>query len=205
MKYSTDIKYAEFDKDGLATVSGWAIIYRYNYDTQEYSGVDFDNVPTGGSVVGNSCLDKPELPTKTGIAIVRSEDEKSWLHVTDYREKTAYSTDNRQPVEIDFIGDLPPTLTLLEPKTEYDVWNGKKWVTDVEAQKASFVAIADNEKAQRLDEAEQQILILERKVRLDMATDEEVALLKQWEIYSIKVSDVDTSTAPDIDWPVKPE
>ena len=37
-----------------------------------------------------------------------------------------------------------------------------------------------------------------------MATDEEIEHLKQWEIYSIKLSDIDTSTAPDIEWPEKP-
>ncbi|NHX33848.1 tail fiber assembly protein, partial [Escherichia coli] len=28
--------------------------------------------------------------------------------------------------------------------------------------------------------------------------------LTAWEIYSIKISDIDTSLAPDIDWPQKP-
>lgn len=84
------------------------------------------------------------------------------------------------------------------------MWNGKKWVTDTDAQKAMLVEQAEQEKTQRLEEAEQNILMLERKVRLGMATAEEIELLKQWEIYSVKVSDIDTSTAPDIEWPVKP-
>ncbi|MDP0612543.1 tail fiber assembly protein, partial [Klebsiella pneumoniae] len=65
----------------------------------------------------------------------------------------AYNTETRQPVEVDFIGDLPETLTLLEPKTEFDAWNGKKWVTDTEAQKAALIEQAEQEKSQRLDEA----------------------------------------------------
>ncbi|MEY0544366.1 tail fiber assembly protein, partial [Providencia rettgeri] len=63
---------------------------------------------------------------------------------------------------------------------------------------------AYHEKAQRLEEAEQAILMLERKVKLDMATEKEKELLKQWEIYSINVAGIDTSTAPDITWPNKP-
>lgn len=204
MKYTTDITYAVFDKNGLATKAGWAIIYRYSYDTQEYVGADFDNVPLGGSVVGNACLDKPELPADAGIAIIRSVDEKSWLYVVDHRGQITYSTETRQPVEIDFIGELPANLTLLEPQTEFDKWDGKKWLTDTEAQKAALVAAADSEKAQRLEEAEQQIAMLERKVRLEMVTDDEKELLKQWEIYSIKVSDIDISAAPNIEWPEKP-
>nr|WP_272665336.1 tail fiber assembly protein [Providencia sp. PROV174] len=204
MKYSTEIKKAEFDNNGLAIIAGWAEVYLCDPITREYVRASLDNVPFGGSVVADAYLDKPDLPTKENVAILRSEDEKSWVHVADYRGKTAYSTETRQPMDVDFIGELPSNLTLLEPKTEFDKWNGKKWVTDTEAQKAMLIEQAEQEKTQHLEEAEQNILMLERKVRLGMATAEEIELLKQWEIYSVKVSDIDTSTAPDIEWPVKP-
>lgn len=67
------------------------------------------------------------------------------------------------------------------------------------------VTIAESKKQLLADETEKNITILERKVRLGMATDEEKDLLIAWEIYSIKNADVDTSKAPDIDWGVKPE
>ncbi|EMB3083580.1 tail fiber assembly protein [Providencia rettgeri] len=205
MKYSTEIQKAQLDEQGIATVAGWVEVYLCDSMTREYVRASLDNVPFGGSVVADAYLDKPELPTKTNIAIIRSEDEKSWLHVADFRGSTAYCTETRQPIEIDFIGDLPVTLTLLEPQTEFDKWNGKKWVIDTEAQKAVLVAQAEQEKAKLLEEAEQKIAMLERKVRLGMAIDEEIELLKLWEIFSVKVSDIDTSTAPEIDWPEKPQ
>ncbi|WP_321146624.1 tail fiber assembly protein [Providencia alcalifaciens] len=204
MKYSTEIQKAEFDESGLAIKAGWAQVYLCDPMTREYVRASLDNVPLGGSVVADAYLDKPELPTKSDTAIVRSTDEKSWLHIADHRGKMAYNTSNRQPIVIKFIGDLPVELTLLEPKTEFDVWNGKVWVTDTEAQKVVLIAQAEQEKAQRLSEAEQQIMMLERKVRLGMATNEEVELLKQWEIYSINVSNIDTSLAPGIEWIQKP-
>ncbi|QLQ65077.1 MULTISPECIES: tail fiber assembly protein [Providencia] len=205
MKYTTEIKKAQFDEQGLAVVAGWTEVYLCDPMTREYVRASLDNVPLGGSVVADAYLDKPELPTKSDIAIVRSSDEKSWLYIADHRGKTAYNTSNRQQVVINFIGDLPTELTLQEPKTEFDIWNGKKWVTDKEAQKAVLIAQAEQEKAQRLTEAEQNIMILERKVKLGMATDAEKDLLIAWEIYSVKNADVDTSKAPDIDWGVKPE
>lgn len=205
MKYTVEVQQAQFDDNGLATVAGWATVYLCHPATREYVRASLDNVPFGGSVVADAYLDKPEIPTKSGIAIIRSKDEASWLHVADHRGKTAYRTETRQPIEIDFIDELPSTLTLLEPKTEFDKWDGKKWVTDKQAQKESFIAQAEQEKAQRLEEAEQHILMLERKVRLGMATDEEKDLLTAWEIYSVKNADVDTEKAPDIDWGVKPE
>ncbi|MEX9891292.1 tail fiber assembly protein [Providencia rettgeri] len=204
MKYTTEIKKAQFDEQGLAIIAGWAEVYLCDPMTREYVRASLDNVPLGGSVVADAYLDKPIIPAETDIAIVRSDDDKSWLHVADHRGKTAYITENRQPVIVDFIGILPNELTLLKPKTEFDVWNGKKWVVDAKAQKEFFISQAEYEKAQRLDEAEQHIAMLERKIRLGMATNDEIELHQQWEIYSIKVADIDTSTAPDIEWPVKP-
>ncbi|MEY0304003.1 tail fiber assembly protein [Providencia manganoxydans] len=205
MKYTLDIQKAQFDEQGLASIAGWAEVYICDPVTREYVRASLDNVPYQGSVVADAYLDAPELPEKDDIAIIRSADEKSWLYITDHRGKTAYNTENRQPIEIDFIGDLPDTLTLLEPKTEFDKWNGKKWITDTEAQKAALVADADNEKAQRLDEANSTIMYLQEAVDVDLATEAETAALQEWKKYRVLLNRVDTSTAPDIDWPQKPE
>lgn len=204
MKYTTEIKKAQFDNQGLAIIAGWAEVYLCDPMTREYVRASLDNVPFGGSVVADAYLDKPELPVKENIAIIRSADEKSWLHITDYRDKMAYSTGTRQPIEIDFIGDLPDTLTLLEPKTEFDKWNGKKWVTDVEAQKASLVAQAEQEKSQRLDEANNKITYLQDSIDVGLDDDNYEAKLNDWKKYRVLLNRVDTSTAPDIEWPVKP-
>ncbi|WP_272570382.1 tail fiber assembly protein [Providencia sp. PROV255] len=205
MKYTTEIQKAQFDEQGLAIRAGWAEVYLCDSMTREYTRASLDNVPFGGSVVADAYLDKPEIPTESGIAIIRSEDEKSWLYVSDYRGKTAYSTETRQPIEIDFIGDLPDTLTLLEPKTEFDKWNGKKWVTDTEAQKAVLVAQAEQEKAQRLEEANATITYLKDAIEVGLDNDDYQAKLTAWKTYRVLLNRVDTSLAPDIDWPEKPE
>ncbi|MET4888105.1 tail fiber assembly protein [Morganella morganii] len=204
MSYTTDIQNAQFDENGLAVVPGWAKIYRCHPNTREYIGAAMDNVPYGGSVVADAYLDEPEIPTTSNIAIVRASDGKSWLHVPDYRSSVAYDKETRQQAEITEIGDLPDNLTLDAPKTPFDKWDGKKWVTDKAEQKASEIAAAEGQKQLLLAEAEQVIAMLERKIRLNMATDEDKAKLNEWEIYSVKMSDVDTSTAPDITWQVKP-
>lgn len=46
---------------------------------------------------------------------------------------------------------------------------------------------------------------LERAVRLGMATDKEIALLTEWERYSVLISRIDTSNPLEIAWPDKPE
>lgn len=70
--------------------------------------------------------------------------------------------------------------------------------------KEQLIAEAEMQKQSYVDEAERRITILERKVRLEMATGGEIELLKQWEIYSVKVSGVDTSKSPDMEWPATP-
>ncbi|MDT2035571.1 tail fiber assembly protein [Providencia rettgeri] len=202
--YNLEIEQAEIGENGLATKAGWIKVYIADPHTHEYLKASMESIYFDVSVSAGAYIDAPELPTKSGFAVVRSEDGSKWEIVTDNRGKTAYSTETRQPMDVDFIGELPSNLTLLVPKTEFDVWNGKKWVTDTDAQKAMLVEQAEKEKTQRLEEAEQNILMLERKVRLGMATDEEIELLRQWEVYSVRVSDIDTSTAPDIEWPLKP-
>ncbi|MBJ3735024.1 tail fiber assembly protein, partial [Salmonella enterica subsp. enterica serovar Derby] len=68
-----------------------------------------------------------------------------------------------------------------------------------------LVAQAEARKAELLAEAESVIAPLARAVKLNIATDEEIKRLEAWELYSVMVNRVDTSTAPKIDWPKKPE
>lgn len=203
-KYNLEITAGEIGQDGYVSNTGWVKTYYINEATREYIGATMEHITIGGGLPAGAYLDAPQLPEKDDIAIVRSADENSWLYVNDYRGKTAYSTETRQPLEVDFIGDLPDTLTLLEPKTEFDKWNGKKWVTDTEAQKAALIAEADNEKAQRLDEANNMITYLQDSVDVGIATDDEITALTQWKTYRVYLNRIDTSTAPDIEWPVKP-
>ncbi|RXB07363.1 tail fiber assembly protein, partial [Escherichia coli] len=45
---------------------------------------------------------------------------------------------------------------------------------------------------------------LQDAVDLDMATDDETKLLLVWKKYRVLLMRVDTSTAPDIEWPTPP-
>lgn len=202
--YNLEIEQAEIGENGLATKAGWIKTYIADPRTREYLNANMENVYFDVSISAGAYIDAPELPTKAGFAIVRSEDGSKWEIVTDNRGKTAYHTETRQQIEIDFIGGLPSDLTLLAPKTEFDKWNGKKWVTDTEAQKADLVAQAEQEKAQRLDEANTTIMYLQDAIEVGLDDDDYEAKLKDWKKYRVLLNRVDTSLAPDIDWPVKP-
>lgn len=66
--------------------------------------------------------------------------------------------------------------------------------------KADQINTANQTKLQLIDEAELKITLFEHKVRLGMATNSEKTTLRAWEMYSVKLNDIDISTVPDIDW-----
>jgi hypothetical protein len=67
------------------------------------------------------------------------------------------------------------------------------------------IAVAENKKSQLMADANAAIAPLERAVKLEMATDEEVERLNAWERYSVLLSRVKPEDAPDIVWTEKPE
>lgn len=70
--------------------------------------------------------------------------------------------------------------------------------------KEQIIAEAEQQKKSLLNEASEAIAPFQYAVDLSMATDEETVHLKAWQKYSVLLNRVDTSTAPDIEWPVKP-
>lgn len=78
------------------------------------------------------------------------------------------------------------------------------WVDIPPPSQSELVLQADSAKSALQREAEDAIKPLERAKQLGIATDAELALLLEWEKYSVFLMRVDTSTAPDIAWPQKP-
>ncbi|HEM8020234.1 tail fiber assembly protein [Enterobacter ludwigii] len=67
-----------------------------------------------------------------------------------------------------------------------------------------YAAIAEDEKSRLASKAEEMILPLQRAVKYGIASEEELQWLKEWEIFSVELSRVDTSLAPEIEWPEPP-
>ncbi|UEM37996.1 tail fiber assembly protein [Pectobacterium aquaticum] len=201
--YSTQIKNAELNENGLAINSGWITVYHVNPATREYQSASYEYVMQGVGLPADSYADEPELPP-VGKALRRSADGKAWAVVPDYRGQTVYSTETRQAQTVTQFGELPDNVTLLKPSTEFDVWNGKAWVLDKEAQAAAAVKAAQSELASRKAAATSRINELTYAVNLDIATEEEKAALAEWQKYAVLLSRVDVS-ATDIDWPTVPD
>lgn len=204
-KYNLDIQNGKMGSNGLAEVAGWVKCYLAHPYSREYMGATMENVLFDVSLSAGAYLDKPQLPQQEHQAIRRKADGSAWEVVDDYRGQTVYHTQTKHSVTIDFIGELPETLTLLKPTSEFGRWDGKQWVIDAQAVKAAAINAAQTQKAQLAKEAESRITQLARKVRLELASTEEQNLLKAWEIYTVKLDDINPNSAPDIEWPQKPE
>ncbi|WP_409161191.1 tail fiber assembly protein [Pectobacterium sp. B2J-2] len=201
--YSTQIKNAELNESGLAINSGWITVYHVNPATREYQSASYEYIMQGVGLPADSYVDEPELPP-VGQALRRSADGKSWEQVPDYRGKTVYNTETRQAQTVSQFGELPDNVTLLKPATEFDVWNGKAWVIDKDAQAAAALKTAQQELATRKAAATSRINELTYAVNLDIATDEEKAALTAWQTYAVLLSRIDVN-ATDIDWPTAPD
>ncbi|EOI6407506.1 tail fiber assembly protein [Yersinia enterocolitica] len=79
------------------------------------------------------------------------------------------------------------------------------WEDDLPLTVDELIAQAVAKKNSLLADAAAKISILQDAVDLEMATDEEAAALIAWKKYRVLLNRIDTSKAPDIEWPVSPE
>ncbi|MGU3521597.1 tail fiber assembly protein [Enterobacteriaceae bacterium C23F] len=108
-------------------------------------------------------------------------------------------------VEID--DDNHPFKTEVTPE-------GKIWTSDEqgypqlidmpEPTQEELIAEADAEKASRIAEANSVTQMWQTQLMLGIITPEDKAKLTEWMQYIQAVQAVDTSTAPDINWPEEP-
>ncbi|HHR6445297.1 TPA: tail fiber assembly protein [Providencia alcalifaciens] len=158
-----------------------------------------------------------ELRNQLEVAIENEDSEEEILNIqealnlsekafddTSHSFKEAES--NYQPFKDEYDATLPVFFEIREKLKVMTKMTKKEIENHLNPPKSKEQHIVEAEMKKQLcaDEAEKNIAILERKVRLGMAIGDDKDLLTAWEIYSIKVSDIDTSLAPDIEWPQKP-
>ncbi|HCK1023710.1 TPA: tail fiber assembly protein [Escherichia coli] len=195
---------AVLNKEGIATAAGDITVFNYDSVTREYLFSTVEYLAVGVGIPAASCTDAPgeEMP---GYAICRTAELSGWEYIVDHRGEDVFSTETGEPVAITSLGDYPDGATTLAPATPYDTWNGSEWVTDTEAQHTAEVAAAEQQKAALLVEAQATISLWQTELQLGIISDEDKASLVAWISYIKAVQAVDTSAAPDINWPEKPE
>ncbi|AYD79767.1 prophage tail fiber assembly protein homolog TfaE [Klebsiella variicola] len=195
---------AKLNSNFIAIVAGDITVFNYDGETREYLSSSVEYLAVGVGIPANSCTDAPG-ESKEDFTICRSADFTAWEYVADHRGETVYSTETGEAVIISAPGDYPDDTTTLAPPTPYDTWNGSEWVTDTKAQHAADVEAAEQQKAALLAEAQTTISLWQTELQLGIISDEDKASLIAWMKYIKAVQAVDTSKAPDITWPDKPE
>lgn len=192
------------DENGFATEAGFITVYSYDGETREYFSSSVEFLPIGVGVPANSCIDAPGSK-KEGFAIRRNADSTGWEYVADHRGETVYSTDTGKPVTVSQLGEYPEGTTTKAPLTPYDKWDGEKWVTDTEAQHGAAVDAAEVKRQSLIDTAMASISLIQLKLQAGRKlTEAETTRLNAVLDYIDAVEATDTSTAPDIEWPVSP-
>ena len=175
-------------------------IYNLLAGTNEFIGEGDAYIPPHTGLPANSTdIAPPEIPT--GFVAVFNSENESWNIVEDHRGKTVYEVASGDALFISEPGPLPENVTWLSPAGEYQKWDGVSWVKDEEAEKLFRIREAEEKKARLIQEATDNIAILQDAVNLEIATNEENSQLDSWRKYRVLVSRIDTSTAPDIVWP----
>lgn len=195
---------AKLNSELIATVAGDITVFNYDGETREYLSSTVEYLAVGVGLPANSCIDAPG-ESKEDFAICRTVDLTAWEYVADHRGEIVYSTETGEAVTIMTPGNYPDGTTTLAPATPYDTWNGSEWVTDSDAQHTAEVAAAEQQKAALLVEAQATISLWQTELQLGIISDEDKASLIAWMNYIKAVQAVDTSAAPDINWPEKPE
>ncbi|EFL6551621.1 tail fiber assembly [Escherichia coli] len=196
---------AKLNSAFIATVAGEITVYNYRGDTREYISSSLEYLPVGVGIPANSCTDAPGTH-KAGYAICRSADFNSWEYVPDHRGEIVYGIETGESKEITVPGDYPENTTTFAPLTPYDKWDGEKWVTDTEAQHSAAVDAAEVQRQSLIDAARASISLIQLKLQAGRKlTQAETTRLNAVLDYIDAVTAIDTSTAPDIIWPVFPE
>ncbi len=198
----TDKTQAVLDANFQATTAGWITVYNVD-GTNEFIGSTEEYLMVGVGLPANSYIDAPPA-ANPGYAICRNSAGTAWVQTENHRDQTVYDTGTLTPSIIQSLGPLSSTQTLMAPVTPYDQWNGVAWVTNATAQKAAQIAAAVAQQEALISAANVKTQLWQTQLMLGIITAADKATLTTWMAYVQAVQAVDTSTAPNIVWPVLP-
>lgn len=199
MTYSLTPEIASLGKNQLAKKTGWLTVYHADETTREYTGASYEFIMKDTGLPAYSYIDAPTQPD-AGYGIIRSLDNRRWEYIPDHRGETVFNTLTRETLTVSELGDYPIQTTPQEPTSEFDVWNGEKWVTDHAAMNAAAVAEADVRKTALITSASAIIAPLADAAAGGYIDEANKSQLAAWQKYRYQLTKVDI-TAAEIVWP----
>ncbi|HEE0140369.1 TPA: tail fiber assembly protein [Citrobacter youngae] len=192
-----------FDENGLATQAGEIRVYYYEPSTGEYRGWSDEYINVGVSMPGHSTTIDPGEESPGFVAVFNGT---GWEQQPDNRGVTVYSTADRATTVINYIGEIRSGFTTVAPSTQYDKWDGSKWVADTDAQRKAAIADAEKQRSHLLASADKVMLDWRTELMLGEISDANKAKLSAWLAYKNEVKAVNVTTDPGhVNWPAPPE
>lgn len=130
------------------------------------------------------------------------EKNGTWVLVEDHRDEIVFDIETKESFKIDYLGEIKEAFTSLEP-FQFSKWNGKKWVLDEDEQNAFKVKQNKMLKNSLLNEANENISILQDAIDLNMSENGDEDKLKAWKKYRVLLNRIDVSNIAVI-FPEKP-
>lgn len=96
--------------------------------------------------------------------------------------------------------EIDEKIKSMKPMSDKEYWE----YINPPVTKEQLIAEAEAKKQALIDEVNQKTQLWQTQLMLGIITEEDKASLKEWMLYAQKVQAVDVSSAPDIDWAVKP-
>ncbi|MFK8259690.1 tail fiber assembly protein [Erwinia sp. AnSW2-5] len=190
-----------FDENGNAKETSIVTVCGFDRESGEYQATYEVRVLIGTGIPGFSTLTPPPA-SKPGYACVWRGDE--WEYVADFRGTTVYSVADGQAQNVSSLGAMKAGFVKVAPATPFDTWNGKKWVTDADAQKAAQVVQLEAVRTSLLSEADDIMRDWRDELSLGVISDDDKAKLLSWLDYKKRVKAVDISLGESIIWPEEP-
>lgn len=192
-----------FDESGLAITAGDIRCFYYDSLTFEYTGWSDEYIHVGVSMPGRSTDIDPGDKVAGEVSVFKNG---MWVREADHRGEVVYSTADGMASTVDYIGEIKPGFTKLMPVTRFDKWDGEKWVTDADAQHSAAVDAAEARRQSLIGAAMDSISLIQLKLQAGRnLTQAEITSLNAVLDYIDAVEATDTSTAPDIEWPLPPQ
>ena len=201
MKYQLQPASAVLNKNGLTVSAGWAIVYHIDAKG-EFLQATYQYLPVGVGLPAHAYLEAPKN-VKDNQAIIHNGQQ--WTYPTDLRGTKIYFTQTGAETTIQEVGEIPEGYTTLKPSSEFDIWDGEKWVLDTEKQHQHDIDVATSQKKQLLSETNSEIEYLQDAIDADIATDTEKTRFAALKKYRVLLTRIDVNQALDIEWPIKPE
>nr|WP_314523922.1 tail fiber assembly protein [uncultured Lelliottia sp.] len=158
---------------------------------------------------------EPVVREADNILYLQDEDGKDWYASQSLfsatKLKIAFTDDGIiRTADYDVSALWPVNMAVVEVTTK-SVPEGfnidGEWMYDgakIVPAPVDHVSRAEANKQSLLQLATQSIAPLQDAVELDLASEQEIALLTAWKKYRVMLNRLDTSSAPDINWPEMP-